>query len=373
MRIGIDARMYGPSQGGLGRYIEQLIKHLEKTDARNEYAIFLRKANWNEYEPSTPNFHKILADVPWYGWAEQIKMPLIIKKEKVDLMHFPHWNIPFFYHGRFIVTIHDLILFHYPSRQASALGPAAYWFKNLAYKIILRRAARRAEHIIAVSEYTKKDIIQNLKISSEKISVVHLAPCPMTRIKQDNSLQKYGLARPYVLYIGVAYPHKNLERLLEAWNIFTRKYGDDYQLALAGKKNYFYNRLLNGDLIKQSNNIVFIDFVPDENLFFLLKNASLYIFPSLYEGFGLPPLEAMLSNTPVISSNASCLPEILGDAAYYFNPSDANEIAEAINRGLKDKKMRENLLKNAKQTLARYSWDKTAKKTLEIYEKFGII
>ena len=176
MRIGIDARMYGPKQGGLGRYIQQLIAHLEQLETTDEFIIFLRKENWDEYTPKNNNFKKVLADIPWYGWQEQIKLSKIIKQEKVDLMHFPHWNVPLFYNDPFIVTIHDLLLLHYPTRKASTLGPFAYWFKNFVYKIVLRHAATKSKHILTISEFTRKDIVKNLGIAMGKITVAYLAP-----------------------------------------------------------------------------------------------------------------------------------------------------------------------------------------------------
>ncbi|MDO9509654.1 MAG: hypothetical protein Q7J14_00005, partial [Candidatus Magasanikbacteria bacterium] len=136
MKIGIDARLYGPKQGGLGRYLQQLIEGLEKADQNNDYVIFLHAENFEEYQPKNPRFKKVLANIPWYGWKEQFFLPKILKKEKLDFVHFPHWNIPFFYSGKFLVTIHDLILYHYSTRKASTLGSVAYFFKNLAYKLI---------------------------------------------------------------------------------------------------------------------------------------------------------------------------------------------------------------------------------------------
>jgi glycosyltransferase involved in cell wall biosynthesis len=365
MKIGIDARMFGPKQGGLGRYIEQLIINLEKIDRANEYVIFLRKNNWAEYSPAAPNFIKVLADIPWYGWAEQVKMPGIIKHEKIELMHFPHWNVPFFFNAPYIVTIHDLLLLHYPTRKASTLGTVAYWFKNLAYKIVLRHAVQKARAIITPSEFTKKDVMSTFNQPAEKIVTTHLAP-------YNNDAAKDGRAsaipEPYVLYVGVAYPHKNLDRLLLAWNIFTEKYGNKYRLILSGKHNYFYKKLMES---AKSDSIIFTDFLSDADLSVVYDHASLFIFPSLYEGFGMPPLEAMAHGVPVISSRSTCLREILGDAAYYFDPEQPAEIAGAIQTVLTDQNIRNNLLEKAKNVLARYSWEETARQTLNIYLSTG--
>lgn len=366
MKIGIDARMFGPKQGGLGRYIEQLILHLEKIDRANEYVVFLRKNNWDEYNPAAPNFIKVLADIPWYGWAEQVKMPGIIKQEKIELMHFPHWNVPIFFNAPYIVTIHDLLLLHYPTRKASTLGTLAYWFKNLAYKIVLRHAVKKAKAIITPSEFTKKDVMSTFNLPAEKITATHLAPYKdNTAVKDSRAL---ALPEPYILYVGVAYPHKNLDRLLLAWKIFTEKYGSKYHLVLSGKHNYFYKKLLDST---KSDNIIFTDFLTDADLSAVYDHASLFVFPSLYEGFGMPPLEAMAHGVPVISSHSTCLREILGDAAYYFDPEQPAEIAAAIRTVLTDQTLRNNLLEKAKNVLSRYSWEETARQTLNIYLSTG--
>lgn len=371
MKIGIDARMYGPKQGGLGRYAEQLIKHLETTDFQNKYVIFLRKENWDDFTPANANFKKVLADIPWYGFSEQLKMPAIIRGQNLDLMHFPHWNVPYFYNGPFVVTIHDLLLLHYPTRKASALGPLSYWFKNFAFRITLHHAINKALRIIAPCEYTKNDIEKTLKIAPEKISVTLLAPMPKPAVPDDRPeiLKKYYITKPYALYVGVAYPHKNLEGLVAAWKIFEEKYGDGYQLVLAGKNNFFYNRLTNGAIYKECKNIIYTGYLGDADLAQFFSSASLYVFPSFYEGFGLPPLEALQYGVPVVSSNATCLPEILGNAAGYFNPQNPQDIAQKLYAGFTDRDLRAKLIGNSKAILSKYSWPETARQTFSIYSQ----
>ena len=369
MKIGIDARMLGSQQGGIGRYIHELIKAFKHESTDAEFVLFLRKENW-DLVAETPKVKKVLVDIHWYGWREQLLLPGIIKKEKVDLMHFPHWNIPFFYHRPFIVTIHDLLLLHYPTRSASTLGPMSYFFKNLAYKIILRHAINNSRHILAPSEYTKNDIMKNFKVKAEKITVTHLAPMPMadagtTASSAARPTPFNDIKKPYALYVGVAYPHKNLDGMIKAWKIFCEKHGHNYQLVLAGRKNYFYDRLasrFHGD-----DSIVFTGYIPDEDLPALYQGASLYVFPSFYEGFGLPPLEAMQYGVPVASSNATCMPEILNEAAVYFDPHNPDDIADTIWRVLNDENLRQTLNKNSVQLIHNYSWEKTARATLEVY------
>ncbi len=368
MKIGIDARMFGSKQGGLGRYIEQLILHLEKIDTTNEYVIFLRPSNWAHYSPTNTNFKKVLADVPWYSWQEQLLLPWIIAKEKVDLMHFPHWNVPLLYNKNFVVTIHDLLLLHYPSRQASTLGPIKYFIKNFFFRLTLNHAVYKSQKIITVSQFSKQDITETLKIDKEKISVTSLSPMLLSNIyNPPYSLRtKYGINKPYWLYVGVAYPHKNLKWLTDAWKIFHDK-NSDYQLVLVGHKNYFYRQLIEYIEKNQIPDIIFTDYVPDLELPELYQNASLYVFPSLYEGFGLPPLEAMQYDLPVIASRTTCLPEILDDAALFFDPKDALDFIAKAELALTDQATRTRLIENGQKNLQKYSWNETAKLTLQIY------
>jgi len=259
-----------------------------------------------------------------------------------------------------------LLLLHYPTRAASTLGPITYFFRSIAHKIILRHAINNSKRILTPSEFTKNDISKNFKVDAKKNIVTHLAPMPIDAPMADTDLKiKYNISKPYVLYVGVAYPHKNLEGLVEAWKIFCAEHGNDYQLVLVGRKNYFYERL--EKTAAGTNDIIFTGYVPDEDLSAFYKHASLYIFPSFYEGFGLPPLEAMQYGVPVASSNAACLPEILQQAAAYFDPRDPRDMADTIWRCLIDTDLRETLNKNGTQLIHNYSWQKTALATLEVY------
>jgi glycosyltransferase involved in cell wall biosynthesis len=373
MRIGIDARFYGSVGKGLGRYTQKLIENLEKmsTPFGHKYFVFLRKQNWEEYQPTNKNFTKVLADIPWYGIREQIIFPRIIKKLKLDLVHFPHFNVPYFYSGKFIVTVHDLILFHFPTRRASTLSPLAYRLKSAAYKIVIRNAIKKSKAILAVSQYTKKDILKYFRIDPKKVFVtleaVDFFPATPSDLPRQKVLEKYGIMKPYILYVGNAYPHKNLDVLAMAFREVIKKH-PLLRLVLVGKEDYFYRRLkkLVSDL--KMENIIFTDFVSDNYLPVIYQESQAYVFPSLYEGFGLPPLEAMCENTPVISSSASCLPEILGEAAYYFDPKAIGEISEAIEKVLIDKDLRETLVLAGRKQVKKYSWKKMAEETLRIYD-----
>lgn len=370
MKIGLDARLYGPEQGGLGRYIVELIKHLEKLDPPAEFNIFLRRDNYEQYQPQNKKFKKILADVPWYGLGEQLRLPQIFGRAKLDLLHVPHWNVPIAYRCRFVVTIHDLILLHYPTRHASALGPLSYWLKNFAFRRALNYAARHSQHILTPSNFTKQDIVKTLGVPEQKIIVTPLAPFTQTQILNQKSeiLNKYKISKPYALYVGVAFPHKNLEGLLRAWKIFTDQHVANYQLVLAGKKNYFYNRLESSIFNLQSSKIIFTDFVPDADLPALYQNASAYIHPSFYEGSALPALEAMRYGVPVVASNSSCLPELLGGAALYVNPRDPDDLARGLAQIISNPALVATLQTQAALVLQLYNWEDVAKRTWEVYK-----
>ncbi len=172
-KIGIDARFFGPKDKGFGRYTQKLIEHLEKIDSRNQYFVFLRKQRWNEYQPRNENFKKVLGDYTWYGCKEQILLPLKLKKYDLDLMHFTHFNVPILYKGKFIVTIHDLTLRKYPTFKKGLKNFLTYPVKNLAYRTVFKHAIKHSEKIIAISEYTKKEILNHYQVSPQKIKVIY--------------------------------------------------------------------------------------------------------------------------------------------------------------------------------------------------------
>lgn len=375
MRIGIDARFYGPRGKGLGRYTEKLIKNLEKVDSKNEYFIFLRKENFKEYEPESDNFKKVLADLKWYSLDEQLKMPGLIKKYKIDLMHFPHFNVPILYHGNFVVTIHDLILLRFPTKRATTLGPLFYKIKYLGYKMAINSAVRRAKKVITVSNFTKKDLIQYFKIKPEKIAVTYEAcdgvESGQLTIPESDIFKERRIKKPYLLYVGNAYPHKNLEKLLEVFKIFKKRSNFSHQLVLVGKKDYFYERLKKQaqDLgLAINNSVIFFGFASQKDLASLFRRADLYIFPSFIEGFGLPGLEAMSYGLPVVASNTSSLQEVLNGAALFFDPRDKKDIVSKIEQVLNNRKLREEIIEKGYRQVKKFSWEDCARKTLGVYE-----
>jgi len=371
-RIGIDARFYGPTRKGLGRYTQEVVDRVVAMDKENDYVIFLSHDNFDNFKYGSSNVKKVLADIRWYTLAEQIVFPWLIKKEKLDLMHFPHFNVPLYCSTNFIVTIHDLILTKFPTVRATTLNPVFYWFKNFAYRIVINNAVRRAKKIIAVSQFTKDDLIKQFKVSEDKIVVTYLG-IAQTFIAERNDedvnvLKKYEIKNSYLLYVGNAYPHKNLEGLIKLFSRIKEVKGD-LQLVLVGKDDYFYERVK--VFAKQYNtagkDIVFPGFPSDNDLVYFYRHALAYVFPSKYEGFGLPPLEAMSQGCPVASSNQASMPEIFGDAAIYFNPDNEDEMVEQILKVMNDIELRNILIARGRERVKKYDWNKCAKQTLEIY------
>ncbi len=380
-RVGIDARFFGLENKGLGRYTNELIKWLEEIDKeirksnrfkKIEFYVFLRRNNFSEYIPQNKHFHKVLADFRWYSLAEQIKFPFLLNKYKLDLVHFPHFNVPLLYRKKFIVTVHDLILFHYPTVRNTTLNKFIYWFKLLVYHMVIRSTVRRSNLIIAISKFTKNDLINTLQTPSQKIKVIYEGAefnlskeCNTPEKQKSAFLKKYGIIKPYLLYVGNAYPHKNLERLVLVFKQLVQN-GFDKQLVLVGKNDYFYQRLkkfIQNNKVKQ---VVITDYIDDVDLEKLYRKAEAFVFPSLYEGFGLPPLEALIYGLPVISSNKSSLPEILGNQVRYFNPESEKEMMEAILKYSQQVKINKADIVGLKE---KYSWQKMAKEIYQIYLK----
>ncbi|PIW37230.1 MAG: hypothetical protein COW24_01315 [Candidatus Kerfeldbacteria bacterium CG15_BIG_FIL_POST_REV_8_21_14_020_45_12] len=378
MRIGIDARFFGGEQSkGLGRYTQKLIEYLAEHDQENEYVIFLQPESLPQWHIKNTNFTVVEAPYHWYSIAEQIFMPWKIFRAKVDFMHFPHFNVPLLYRAPFIATIHDLIIIHFPTERATTLGPLLYKFKHWAGSRVMQHAVKRSQHIITVSEFSKRDISEYYKIDPSKITVTYEAAEHTTRSKpNDNSiaiLKKYGIKSLYVLYVGNAYPHKNLEVLLQVMKqLQDRETDPSFRLVLVGKEDYFYSRLKQEAwAMNIDDRVIFTDFVPDEELASLYSEALAYIFPSRYEGFGLPPLEAMHYGTPVLAANTSCLPEILGDAAIYFDPNDISGIIKSIQQVIDEPATRQNLIERGLIQADRYSWKRMMKQTIAVYQTYG--
>ena len=383
MRIGIDCRLW--NETGVGRYIRNLVTHLQEIDTKNEYVLFVlekdkefiksqmvRQAHHPEQSRRIHSKFRIVeANVRWHTLAEQVEFNTILKKVNLDLVHFPYFSVPILYNRPFIITIHDLILHHFPTGEASHLPYALYRLKLEAYKFIIQQAASKAQKIITVSEATRKEIVDHLHVSQDKVVVTYEGASENVKLTMQNAKLQFKISN-YFLHVGNVYPHKNVNRLIEAFDAFINQDPKhrDVQLVLVGKEDYFFTRLrqkvLSGGL---KEHVVFLGSVSDEALSGLYKNAIATVVPSLMEGFGLPAVEAMENNCLVIASDISSLREVCGDAAIYCDPSDISDIAEKLTKVYSmPESDRDTLRQEGKSFVAKYSWKHMAQQTLTVYE-----
>jgi glycosyltransferase involved in cell wall biosynthesis len=381
-KIGIDARFYGPFAKGLGRYTQEIVDNILKMDTRNSYVIFLGKHNFDELVVDKENkrVKKVLVDIKWYSWKEQLFFPFFIMREKLDLIHFTHFNVPIFCPVKFIVTIHDLILTKFKTVRATTKHPFIYNLKDFFYRLVIKSALKKSKKILTVSNFTKSDIIQQFKINPEKIQVIYEGVSNLSKgrdslfvakLNKEEVLSDYKISLPYFLYVGNAYPHKNLEFLIESflkWNSKNNK----FRLVMVGKEDFFYKRVREHalNLVNKNsyeNSIIFTGYVPDDKLEIIYQRAMVYIFPSLYEGFGLPPLEALFNSCPVLSSKEASMPEIIQNGALYFDPYDYEDFYNKLNLLVDNEKLRQNIVEQGKKVLKNYNWWECAYQTREAY------
>lgn len=358
MRIGIDVRLQNES--GVGRYIRNLTKELRRIDKDNKY-IFVNP------------------QIRWHSIKEQIIMPFVLYKKRLDLAHFPYFNVPIFYPKKFIATIHDLTINQFATGKASTLNPILYKLKLLGYKLILLNAVKRAEKIIAPTKYVKEQIVDQYGVNPDKIIVIYEGVNKKLKVKSEKSKaqvksKKLNIKeKSYFLYVGNAYPHKNLEMLLKAFSLLkthhTPHVAHNAKLVLVGKEDYFYKKLKNKvKKLNLSKNVIFTGYVSDEQLVLLYQNAISLVFPSLNEGFGLPALEAMANECLVVCSDIPALREVCSSAAVYFNPEDMGKLSKEMNKLVVKPSIYQEKIKLGKKRSAQFSWQKTAEETLKVYE-----
>lgn len=374
MRIGIDARFYGPRTGGggLGRYTAELVTALQGVDKDNEYVLFLRKENFHECIITNVNFSKRMVDVPWYSFAEQHVMPREIAHAKLNLMHYPHWNVPIFSRVPFVVTIHDLILLEDPmSARATTRNSFMHGIKSIGYRIALETAVHRSKQIVAISEYTKRSILEHFRVPGGKISVVYngvKAPTGAEKV----TLAEVGVQKPYILSVGNSYPHKNIETTLEAFRKLCAS-DERTMLVLAGKRDVFTEKLeaFALEIGVPSHRIRFVDTPTDAVLARLYTDTELLVIASRIEGFGIPPLEALALGIPVAASHTSSLPEVLGETVRYFDPDDSDALSRLMHDAIHQPSAWRSLRAPGIRQAEKFSWKKTAFAMRDIYRNFA--
>lgn len=375
MRIGIDARFYGPQHAGLGRYTKNLVDRLAEIDTANEYVIFLHTSNADEFETGNSHFRTQIIAAGHYSLQEQMALPGVLRRAKLDLMHFPHLNVPVGYRAPYVVTIHDLIMHTFKNRAATTHTNVVYEAKHMAYRLVTRMAATRAKQIIVPSQAVKEELMTFYRLPSERISVTYEAAddiaveVPNAREFQAPAiLEKYGIQKPFIMYVGNVYPHKNIELLARAMKELHQKYG--VTLVLPSARSIFLQRT--DDMMRQHGVrdwVVMPGYVPDEELRALYSQAEAYVFPTLSEGFGLPPLEAMAAGLPVVCSDIPVLREVCADAALYIDPYNPQSVVEEVGTLLTDRQLRQEMVAKGLNRSKQFSWTKMAEQTLAVYEK----
>lgn len=371
--ICIDARLWGVRHTGIGRYTEELINRLT---AEPKIRIILIVPSELRKEPKLKRFEKYYLDDHPYSLLGQFRILKILGKIKPDLLHVPHFTIPIFWRGRMIVTIHDLIKHYSVGPDASTHSPIVYWFKYFGYLLVVWLAVKRANHIIVPANYWKNILIEKYKLNPVKISVTYEGVSKSFSGEQLNSLPagKAGLtgkqlvSKPYLIYVGNLYPHKNIPVLLRAIKLLDGK----VSLIIVCARDVFRQRLeIEIEKEEISKFVEFLGYVSDSELAKLYKNALAFVTPSLIEGFGLPGLEAMAAGTPVIAARASCLPEIYDESALFFNPFDPKDLKDKIESVIYSEKKREKYIKKGLEQVKKYSWPQMATQTFEIYKKMS--
>jgi glycosyltransferase involved in cell wall biosynthesis len=358
-KIAIDAREISTSTG---RYVQRLLQYLQKIDTKNNYLVLLKPDDYVNWVSENKNFEKVLCPYKEFTFGEQLGFKKQLKELKPDLVHFAMVQQPILYRGKSVTTMHDLTTTRF---RNPAKNPIVFWVKQQVYKIVNWYVPHKNKHIITPSEFVKKDVVSFAKVKPRKITVTYEAADeitePMEPIKELQS-------KPFIFYVGRPQPHKNLARLIEAFAILKQKH-PDLLLVLGGRKDSVYEGFI--EIAKThgvEESVFFTGYVSEGQLKWLYRGCKVYVFPSLSEGFGLPGLEAMRHSAPVASSNATCLPEVYGKAAWYFNPNDVHDIARSINEVLENNELRKDLIKRGRIQADSFSWQKMAEQTLEVYQ-----
>ncbi|MBU4098808.1 glycosyltransferase family 4 protein [Patescibacteria group bacterium] len=391
MKIGIDARFWDES--GVGRYTRNLVEQLQEIDKTNEYVLFVSSKVYQEIKNQTlpagrqeskiknnKNWKLVETAIHWHSIGEQFKFPQIINRENLDLMHFPYFSVPVFYHKPFVVTIHDLILHHFATGEATTRSRLVYYLKLLGYKFIIKTSARNAKKIITVSKATKVEVIKHLHVPEEKITVIYEGafspPQPplirggvQTSPPEKGELE--GVLLDYLLHVGNLYPHKNMDLLLKTFMKIKDGENLPVQLIIAGKEDYFYYKFQKK--VKElglQNQILFMGEISDSKLQYLYQNALALISTSLMEGFDLPTIEAMNNNCLVLASDIPVHREICENIAIYFDPEKEEDLISKIKEVCSNGKEKyKEKIENGKSRASKFNWQQMAKETMKVYEE----
>jgi len=367
MRIAIDVRKL--NDYGVGTYVRNLVEQLARIDHATEYVLVCKPDDVKLSDRLGPNFRAVADSSGQYSVREQISIPAHLFRTSPHLFHTPHYVLPALTPCRSIVTIHDCIHLIFPQylqgRIARIYARSAFW-----------TTIHRANRILTVSEASKRDILRFFPIAPEKVTVVYNAIAnhfydEPSEEKMAQVRERYQLHERFVMYAGNVKPHKNLKRLIEAFALLRQKSTyDDLQLLITGSEISRYAPLRRAvHHYNLHKHVRFLGYQPEQTLAVLYRLAEVFVFPSLYEGFGLPPLEAMASGTPVVVSNASSLPEVVGDAGVLIDPYDVTSIADGIRQVLDDSALRDSLKTLGIARARLFSWPASVKRIRGIYQE----
>lgn len=360
MIIGIDGNEANVEKKvGVSVYTFELLRYFKKNASADIKFIIYLKSNPRDELPK-PDLNFNYKAVKGFLWS-QVFLPLNLYLQKeIDLFFSPAHYTPRFCPVPTVVTIHDLSYFYYPQEF---LKKDFYQLKNWT-----KYSVKKAQKIIAVSKTTKKDLINFYHLSDEKIEVIYNGCNKKTSSRKLKTESIIRIPKPYLLYVGTLQPRKNLITLISAFNLLLKE-RPEYYLILAGKKGWLWQEIFaKVEELNLSDKVIFMGYLTDEKIVYLYKNASIFILPSFYEGFGIPILEAMNSNCPVIASNAPSLPEIGGDACLYFDPKNPEELKAKIVELLTNQVLRDGLIKKGQNRVKLFSWEKCGQETLKVLQ-----
>lgn len=387
MKIAFDCSLVPGERGGIGQYSYNLAHGLSSVDKINTYKLYilfpaasrlLHPERLKTDLPDSGNFSVVYKTIPvpfqlfHYFWIPGMPSSFreyMLGDLDVDIIHSNTFSVPRLKNRKkkLVVTIYDLTVVTHPEHHKKT---------NISHCVTgIKDAVKYADHIIAISNHTKRDLIEHFNAPEELITVTHLAAGPDYREEKDPERlaairMKYGLPEDYVLFIGSLEPRKNVKTLIKAYSALDPKTRKEHPLVIAGGKGW-----LNSDIpsiVKKSgisDNVLFAGYISSEDISGVYSQAALFVYPSLYEGFGLPILEAFACGTPVITSNTSSIPEVAGDAAMLLSPADADQLTAAIERLLKNKGIRDEFRARGLARASMFSWEKCARETLEVYNK----
>jgi glycosyltransferase involved in cell wall biosynthesis len=364
MRIGIDVRITHYTHGGISTYALRLIRALAVLDAETDYCVLHSRKDHTPPLP-TVNFRPVACWTPAHHRLERWALGVEVARLGLDLLHSPDFIPPAFGYRRSVITVHDLNFLYYPHFLTAE--SRRYYNGQIAW------AVRRADHILADSHATKADLVSMLSVEPERVTVVHLAADPTYRPLAAEEAKKiaakYGLKSGYLLSVGTLEPRKNIPGLLQAYRLLRDARTTDQPLVLVGGKGWLYDEIFERvETLHLTQHVRFLHGVPNADLPGLYSAAGLLTTPSFYEGFGLPALEAMGFGTPVVVSDRASLPEVVGEAGLLVNPDDPENIARALTRVLTDETLRARMRERGLMQAARFTWDKAARETLEVYQ-----